>query len=155
MWWCIKRFSRANKGPAGKVDFHSSTRGVPKTIVFGMPIRELLGGSHLRISRKFVCRILHSPGPQQQGVPDWVYWWELLTMNGGHRWRGHPRTTILWTPPTSTTSRIGSTFPVGTVCWASSTPRLAPWRDRKSTRLNSSHANISSAVFCLNNNYPF
>src|SRR3712207_7421007 len=28
--------------------------------------------------------------------------------------------------------------------------RLAPWaRDRKSTRLNSSHANISYAVFCL------
>src|SRR3712207_8116228 len=24
-----------------------------------------------------------------------------------------------------------------------------PWRDRKSTRLNSSHANISYAVFCL------
>src|SRR3712207_9367796 len=26
------------------------------------------------------------------------------------------------------------------------------WRDRKSTRLNSSHANISYAVFCLKNN---
>src|SRR3712207_7686163 len=26
-------------------------------------------------------------------------------------------------------------------------------RDRKSTRLNSSHANISYAVFCLKNNY--
>src|SRR3712207_7826675 len=26
---------------------------------------------------------------------------------------------------------------------------LGPWRDRKSTRLNSSHANISYAVFCL------
>src|SRR3712207_6879736 len=26
---------------------------------------------------------------------------------------------------------------------------LAPWADRKSTRLNSSHANISYAVFCL------
>src|SRR5215217_9171682 len=30
-------------------------------------------------------------------------------------------------------------------------PRRA-WRDRKSTRLNSSHANISYAVFCLKNN---
>src|SRR3712207_8083057 len=29
------------------------------------------------------------------------------------------------------------------------TPSRAPWRDRKSTRLNSSHANISYAVFCL------
>src|SRR3712207_8560048 len=27
---------------------------------------------------------------------------------------------------------------------------VAPRRDRKSTRLNSSHANISYAVFCLN-----
>src|SRR3712207_6895770 len=26
---------------------------------------------------------------------------------------------------------------------------LVPWEDRKSTRLNSSHANISYAVFCL------
>src|SRR3712207_8536150 len=26
-----------------------------------------------------------------------------------------------------------------------------PWEDRKSTRLNSSHANISYAVFCLKN----
>src|SRR3712207_7424888 len=33
--------------------------------------------------------------------------------------------------------------------------RLRPGRDRKSTRLNSSHANISYAVFCLKkkNNY--
>src|SRR5947209_10631296 len=28
-------------------------------------------------------------------------------------------------------------------------PPAASWRDRKSTRLNSSHANISYAVFCL------
>src|SRR3712207_8048281 len=28
-------------------------------------------------------------------------------------------------------------------------PQFAPGRDRKSTRLNSSHANISYAVFCL------
>src|SRR3712207_8897631 len=34
--------------------------------------------------------------------------------------------------------------------------RVGPWGDRKSTRLNSSHANISYAVFCLkkkNNKY--
>src|SRR3712207_8172474 len=30
--------------------------------------------------------------------------------------------------------------------------RLAPEEDRKSTRLNSSHANISHAVFCLKKN---
>src|SRR6267143_4682352 len=28
-------------------------------------------------------------------------------------------------------------------------PRIAPRRDRKSTRLNSSHSSISYAVFCL------
>src|SRR3712207_7470951 len=28
------------------------------------------------------------------------------------------------------------------------------WTDRKSTRLNSSHANISYAVFCLKKKYP-
>src|SRR3712207_9017792 len=36
--------------------------------------------------------------------------------------------------------------------WASVSHQLSPqgpWSDRKSTRLNSSHANISYAVFCL------
>src|SRR2546427_2158492 len=37
--------------------------------------------------------------------------------------------------------------------WRSSTRlvacRVSPWRDRKSTRLNSSHSQISYAVFCL------
>src|SRR3712207_9232618 len=43
----------------------------------------------------------------------------------------------------------------GTHCAAPSSPGVAcgssgtAWRDRKSTRLNSSHANISYAVFCL------
>src|SRR3712207_8377623 len=32
---------------------------------------------------------------------------------------------------------------------ARSLPGLRHWKDRKSTRLNSSHANISYAVFCL------
>src|SRR5947209_17180447 len=43
---------------------------------------------------------------------------------------------------------IGATPDIATVArrWATSTPVL----DRKSTRLNSSHANISSAVLCLN-----
>src|SRR5438445_13563636 len=33
----------------------------------------------------------------------------------------------------------------GVTCWR----YLRAWKDRKSTRLNSSHANISYAVFCL------
>src|SRR3712207_8563365 len=33
-----------------------------------------------------------------------------------------------------------------------SVPQAAWWGDRKSTRLNSSHANLSYAVFCLYNN---
>src|SRR2546430_3371193 len=32
---------------------------------------------------------------------------------------------------------------------SSLTPRRIVWRDRKSTRLNSSHSQISYAVFCL------
>src|SRR5258707_5704191 len=36
------------------------------------------------------------------------------------------------------------------VLWVRATlAYVAEWRDRKSTRLNSSHANISYAVFCL------
>src|SRR5258707_8941890 len=44
-------------------------------------------------------------------------------------------------------SRRSPTLPRVTICC----PRLVPsfGRDRKSTRLNSSHANISYAVFCL------
>src|SRR6266581_6097892 len=35
-------------------------------------------------------------------------------------------------------------------CWHASAPCFrTPWRDRKSTRLNSSHPSISYAVFCL------
>src|SRR3712207_8718781 len=34
-------------------------------------------------------------------------------------------------------------------CWSSARPTTPLGRDRKSTRLNSSHANISYAVFCL------
>src|SRR5690349_23744311 len=33
--------------------------------------------------------------------------------------------------------------------WKNKTPAGAPFRDRKSTRLNSSHVEISYAVFCL------
>src|SRR3712207_7709027 len=33
--------------------------------------------------------------------------------------------------------------------WAITTDHIRVWKDRKSTRLNSSHANISYAVFCL------
>src|SRR3712207_9007898 len=36
-----------------------------------------------------------------------------------------------------------------TVCCVPKTSYLAVHKDRKSTRLNSSHANISYAVFCL------
>src|SRR3712207_7802897 len=42
---------------------------------------------------------------------------------------------------------------LGRIVYASSSAQLASWAaglgDRKSTRLNSSHANISYAVFCL------
>src|SRR5258707_10961046 len=40
---------------------------------------------------------------------------------------------------------------LGCPCLRSFSFPLRPRRDRESTRLNSSHANISYAVFCLNN----
>src|SRR3712207_8180558 len=54
--------------------------------------------------------------------------------------RAGPGSSSTWTR--STTSRASLT------CCATS-PATARDRDRKSTRLNSSHANISYAVFCL------
>src|SRR3712207_7905906 len=43
------------------------------------------------------------------------------------------------------TSRVVSEIQREGTCWCGTTV----WQDRKSTRLNSSHANISYAVFCL------
>src|SRR3712207_8022567 len=43
---------------------------------------------------------------------------------------------------------VRSVGPVGVVV-VSGLPQVEDHRDRKSTRLNSSHANISYAVFCL------
>src|ERR1039458_10757727 len=40
-------------------------------------------------------------------------------------------------------------YKLGLLAPLSSTPKLAPSLDRKSTRLNSSHLGISYAVFCL------
>src|SRR5215203_6438105 len=51
-------------------------------------------------------------------------------------------------PPTGTMYRgVGSKTPRATT--RPRVPAAASERDRKSTRLNSSHANISYAVFCL------
>src|SRR3712207_7448072 len=38
--------------------------------------------------------------------------------------------------------------------WTKNKAKLYHYADRKSTRLNSSHANISYAVFCLKNKTP-
>src|SRR3712207_7955152 len=46
-------------------------------------------------------------------------------------------------PPTRPTDTAA------TASWRGLRPSWLPFRDRKSTRLNSSHANISYAVFCL------
>src|SRR3712207_7181475 len=51
-------------------------------------------------------------------------------------------------PPLSVTTTTGRSSPVVASVSASASGALAR-RDRKSTRLNSSHANISYAVFCL------
>src|SRR3712207_7972096 len=44
---------------------------------------------------------------------------------------------------------IGASEPFKWTLMADPEPQTAQYRDRKSTRLNSSHANISYAVFCL------
>src|SRR2546427_2038354 len=51
-------------------------------------------------------------------------------------------------------ARQGATASARWHCWARTTRRNqwsfgSGWRDRKSTRLNSSHSQISYAVFCL------
>src|SRR3712207_8403075 len=50
-----------------------------------------------------------------------------------------------WT--TNDPDRIGDLFTADAAYFPE--PFAKPWRDRKSTRLNSSHANISYVVFCL------
>src|SRR3712207_7580105 len=40
-------------------------------------------------------------------------------------------------------------YPLAQILWGALFSRLFGFSDRKSTRLNSSHANISYAVFCL------
>src|SRR3712207_8333250 len=68
------------------------------------------------------------------------------------RWHGE-RPALLWElTPHDATTRLSITAPGLDPAWATSELRgealLGP-EDRKSTRLNSSHANISYAVFCL------
>src|SRR3712207_9010195 len=53
-----------------------------------------------------------------------------------------PRAILVPNAAHSSTKRVNRLFRHGSVPW------VRP-RDRKSTRLNSSHANISYAVFCL------
>src|SRR3712207_7061955 len=56
---------------------------------------------------------------------------------------GHPEVYIIFVPATGIVSSIIVAF-----------GRRHAFGDRKSTRLNSSHAHISYAVFCLKNNIP-
>src|SRR3712207_7870359 len=54
---------------------------------------------------------------------------------------GYPECRVTYPLP-----QRGDIIPLGTQCDACGSPEI---KDRKSTRLNSSHANISYAVFCL------
>src|SRR3712207_7202143 len=56
--------------------------------------------------------------------------------------------------PTTPIARAPGTVRYAALLWTGPAtldlaPQAGPGRDRKSTRLNSSHANISYAVFCL------
>src|SRR3712207_3694579 len=60
-----------------------------------------------------------------------------------------PTWTMASTPPRSNHSRTMALATSGLFWWSAATSSTATPGDRKSTRLNSSHANISYAVFCL------
>src|SRR3712207_7633520 len=55
----------------------------------------------------------------------------------------------VWRPSPASPRRCWTSAPSATGWPSSRPPRTPPPPDRKSTRLNSSHANISYAVFCL------
>src|SRR2546430_11406971 len=60
--------------------------------------------------------------------------------------RRPPRSTLF---PYTTLFRSNPTFFASTDCGAEKSSLVVICRDRKSTRLNSSHSQISYAVFCL------
>src|SRR2546430_12420910 len=60
--------------------------------------------------------------------------------------RRPPRSTLF---PYTTLFRSWPVVAATPLRYAAPLPRLVGWRDRKSTRLNSSHSQISYAVFCL------
>src|SRR5258707_6194811 len=75
-----------------------------------------------------------------------------------------PYTTLFRSVSVRPTPRAADVLPESTLVFARApqfarsvaefqqTAAYALWQDRKSTRLNSSHANISYAVFCLKKN---
>src|SRR5207253_7483284 len=63
-----------------------------------------------------------------------------LNRDGGYAWLEPSPDLIKWGPVS---------YSNGVVYAASSAGFLQAWKDRKSTRLNSSHVAISYAVFCL------
>src|SRR5690554_7272374 len=61
-----------------------------------------------------------------------------------------PYTTLFRSPPGGRNGEFGAGFRLRRAVHQSLVhPDAAGWRDRKSTRLNSSHVRISYAVFCL------
>src|SRR5256885_3352331 len=64
-------------------------------------------------------------------------------------WSVVSRYTMFWTPSPGTTHAVGAPAAVGLSNSAERSTGKARQRDRKSTRLNSSHLVISYAVFCL------
>src|SRR2546427_1641700 len=86
------------------------------------------------------CRA-KSSWPQWRTASGGVWWWWLAT-------RG--RESLMCGAPSREATRHraawGLAWQVSGDSWMS---RLTPARDRKSTRLNSSHSQISYAVFCL------
>src|SRR5258707_9907772 len=85
--------------------------------------------------------------PQIKGVKDVPY--DELFVSGHRTCQGCESALVMRHMVKASGPRtivLGST---GCMYVANTTYYTTPWVDRKSTRLNSSHANISYAVFCL------
>src|SRR5438445_789280 len=116
--------------------------------------------SELQSRQYLVCRLLLRPPPRSTLFPYTTLFRSRRSSlsprpRAAPRRISPPRTFSRCAPKwTSRTCRFAARAPRRPRCWAASR-RSARWRaprrcrDRKSTRLNSSHANISYAVFCF------
>src|SRR5437762_50680 len=122
--------------------------------------------SELQSPMYLVCRLLLPPPPR---LPLFPYTTLFRSVRGVpmtcRMWRSWPlparcRRTTEWATRGSSWRSASPTTPRSSspACWRSGRTTSGPstsWRDRKSTRLNSSHRCISYAVFCFRRHRAF